>query len=192
MLWKRSSASNCLERNCLIRVVSQSSLLRLHVVGERNDTSRGRWWMLICSTLLIGRSTTLHLLCVNISWHRIFRSAPLIAKTTQRGRIWGIWPLRSWKDKTLHWQSSATPRESSPLLWCGNQRSGSWLHLQKIANVYKIDVRMSSFSNLFSTFSVASWLDILLNFAMGAACMHGTAPCTTPLSLRSACLPLGD
>ena len=31
-------------------------------------------------------------------------------------------------------------RESSPFLWCGNQRSGSWLHLQKIVNVYKIDV----------------------------------------------------
>ena len=154
MLWKRSSASNCLERNCLIRVVSQSSLLRLHVVGERNDTSRGRWWMLICSTLLIGRSTTLHLLCVNISWHRIFRSAPLIAKTTQRGRIWGIWPLRSWKDKTLHWQSSATPRESSPLLWCGNQRSGSWLHLQKIVNVYKIDVSL----HFPTCFQLCRWL----------------------------------
>ena len=83
--------------------------------------------MLICGIRLIGRCITLYLLCVKISWHHLFRFAPLIAKTAQSGRIWEhIVPLKVEKiARSIDGPLPRLMKSAVPLLRRRNQPSGS-------------------------------------------------------------------
>ena len=121
MLWKRSSASDCLERNCLIVVVTQSSLLRLHATSNVVRVEERHEWKKIGTSSLDADmrhsfNWEMHYsvlaLCQNIMTSSFSIRTIDCKNSTKRQNMGAYCPPKSWKDSTLHWRrSSATPYE---------------------------------------------------------------------------------